>query len=65
MLNARELLVNKCEPIAPRGDGMWQGRRLEGETREEGSGVSGVRGEGRGAGGQLGLMGRWITGRSG
>lgn len=46
MLNARELSVNKCEPIAPRGNGMWQGRRLEGETRGEGPGVSGVRGEG-------------------
>lgn len=32
---------------------------------DKGRVVRGQRGEGRGAGGQLGLMGRWITGRSG
>lgn len=40
MLNARELSVNKCEPIAPRGDGMWQGRSQQGvEGRESGGRV--------------------------
>lgn len=43
MLNARELSVNKCEPIAPRGDGMWQGRsqRVRMEERGEGGGGEG------------------------